>query len=88
MVRGGLEPPTHGFSVRKRPNEIVDENKTPANRVHNRVQAAGLLSNQAALSDAVAAIQVAKFAVQKLSDSTPIDNTRTHAEFGTIEASL
>ena len=48
VVRAGLEPATHGFSVRKRPNEIVDGIDGGKNRGRNP----GQLS-EAALNDLI-----------------------------------
>ena len=36
VVRAGLEPATHGFSVRKQPNENVDGIDSSKNRGRNR----------------------------------------------------
>ena len=36
MVRAGIEPATHGFSVRERPNEFIDEIEHEAKRAQKR----------------------------------------------------
>ena len=78
VVRAGLEPATHGFSVRQRTNEIVDQNQVHANRVQNRVQADLLPNNKAAkkdlLSNAQRSIQASRSAIAKLIDATPLDD--------------
>ena len=38
MVRAGIEPATHGFSVRARPNEFVGKNESGGKWVQKRVQ--------------------------------------------------
>ena len=92
VVRAGLEPATHGFSVRKRPNENVDENQTLQNRVQNRVQAAQLPNNKATQIDmlltAQQSIQASRSAVAKLVDATPLDDHYTLTRIGPILAEL
>jgi hypothetical protein len=36
VVRAGIEPATHGFSVRQRPNEFIDETNDGIESAHKR----------------------------------------------------